>query len=97
MSYWDAVEPKRPLSAEKDADKKQIEQEGLDMQWLEMFKLHNSRKTKFISEIRNAYTLIMNMYVTNTLREKMKGQTDFEKMSDQAQSHCIAGSKQSEP
>ena len=60
---WDAVEPKRQLSTETDADKKKIEQEGLDMKWKKIFKLHTSRKTEFISEMRKAYALIMDKYM----------------------------------
>ena len=49
---WDAIAPKRPISTIKEEDARKIHQEGLDRQWLEMFKLHNNRKTEFISEMR---------------------------------------------
>ena len=49
------------------------------MKWVEIFKLHTNRKTKFISEMRKAFALIMDKHVTETMREKMKGQTDFDK------------------
>ena len=72
---WDAVEPKRTLSTETNADKNKIEQEGLDMKWKEIFKLHTSRKTEFISEMRKAYALIMDKYVTETMRCKRTRRT----------------------
>ena len=75
---WDAVAPQRPISTVKEEDTRKVHQEGLDMQWLEMFKLHNNRKTEFISEMRKAFAHIMDKYVTDTMRDKIKTQTDYD-------------------
>ena len=48
------------------------------MQWLEMFKLHNNRKTKFISEMRKGFAHIMDKYVTDTMRTKITTQSDYD-------------------
>ena len=74
---WDAVAPQRPISTIKEEDQRKVHQEGLDMQWLEMFKLHNSRKTEFISEMRKAFVHIMEKYVTDTMRTKITTQSDY--------------------
>ena len=70
MYDWDAVAPQRQISTTKEEDQRKVHQEGLGMQGLEMFKLHNSRKTKFISEMRKAFAHIMDKYVTDTMRRK---------------------------
>ena len=74
---WDAVELKRPISTIKDEDQRKVHQEGLDMQWLEMFKLHNNKKTEFISEMRKAFAHIMDKNVTDTMRTKIQTQSDY--------------------